>query len=280
MPLTAKEKAFLTNMGISLGKYYGKKAYGRGKKYIKTKYRNRKSKTWKKNKRRLLTGKQNRGNFLHLGSGNGKAFLPRSALISHNFSIQVAIDGGSMTDHVKFMRLNDIYDPAGTLSTIQPFGTDQMKALYQSYTVVGASWKVIFHNTAASSSGVAMQQQLFALIGRTDASGHQELPPDTPDEFYMEGWSGGGYMRHTYAGKPLTIRGNWSAKRQFKEYVDDDKLIRDTNIGAAINASPTTKALLAFGGFRNDNGDPLGMSCRVIIRYHVLWHNPFVLAIS
>jgi len=189
------------------------------------------------------------------------------------------MDGTKVT-----IALNDIHDPLpGYPSTPQPFGSDQMHTLYKKYVVVGVTWKIFFHS-AATQGALAnyVHAKPFALIGRTDATGTQEALPTSPDEYYMEGWAkGGGYVKHVYAGKgPVTISGKWSAKKQFKEYVDDDKLVRDTNIGAAVGASPTTKANLICGIFNDDNTNPHKMMYRVVMTYHVLWHDPEELGLS
>lgn len=270
MSLTLRNQ---NQMVAALAKSLAKVVLTKGGRALKKKFRRRGK---ARGPRRKFRG----ANTLRLGSARGKAFLPRTALVSHNWSESFSMDGSDMSNHVKQLRLNDIYDPGHSLSSIQPFGSDQMRAMYQRYTVVGVSWKCIFHNAGASSSGIAQNARCYALIGRTDATGGQETVPDSANEFYMEGWSGGGYIKNVYSGGPTVIKGTWSAKKQFKEYVDDDDIIRDTNIGAAQNASPTTLALLTFGSFRNDNGDPLAITVRVILRYHVLWHDPKTLGLS
>ena len=230
---------------------------------------------------------RNSSNVLRLGSARNKAFIPSTALISHNWSGAVSIDGSDMDGTKVTVRLNDIHDPLpGYPSTPQPFGSDQMHTLYKKYTVVGVTWKVYFHsspaNGAQGANASTVNAKAFALVGRTDAHGDQETLPTTADEYYMEGWNkGGGYIRHVYGGKgPTVISGKWSAKKQFKEYVDDDKLIRDTNIGAAVGASPTTKANLIIGTFNDDNSNPLKTMYRIVMTYHVLWHDPKELGLS
>lgn len=227
---------------------------------------------------------RNSSNILRLGSARNKAFIPATALISHNWSGAVSIDGSDMDGTKVTVCLNDINDPLpGYGSTPQPFGSDQMHTLYNKYTVVGVTWKVYFHsNVSQGAFSNYVNAKAFALIGRTDATGGQETLPTTADEYYMEGWNkGGGYMKHVYGGKgPTVISGKWSAKKQFKEYVDDDKLIRDTNIGAAVGASPTTKANLIIGTFNDDNTNPLKTMYRIVMTYHVLWHDPKELGLS
>lgn len=220
-------------------------------------------------------------NNLRLGSKrNGKAFLPRTALINHKFSIFKTIDGTDADTQYFNIRLNDMNDPAHNSSTVQPFGSDQMKALYSKYVVVGATWKVTFYSQTNSGSQISANQTIYSLIGRTDALGEQEELPATPDIFYMEGWRGGGCLRHAYSGKPTTIRGKWSAKKQFKEYVDDDDLIRDTKIGALADVTPTTLANMTIGSFCENNANPGSIGVRINVVYHCLWHDPKTIGLS
>lgn len=261
----------ITPLAKKIGEYAGKQLLKKISEVSKKKGYGTKGKG-KRHRRRV-------GGMLKFG-GAGKPFIPRQALITHRYSQSFAMTGSDQILTKEFS-LNSIYQPEPSVSSLQPYGSDQMATFYQRYTVVGASYKVTFHSGTHSAAGIAMNAKTFCLIGRTDANGSQENIPDTVNEFYMEGWRGGGRIRHAYGGKgPTTMYGTWSARRQFKEYIDDDDLIRDTKIGAPFGSNPVTQAKLDIGFFRDDAGDPLDVTVRVHIDYHVLWHDPTVLALS
>lgn len=218
------------------------------------------------------------GGTLRLGLP-GKPFLPATALVTHRYSECYVINDGAGTA-IKSVSLNSMFDPDPAVGGHQPFGSDQMRTMYDRYTVVGVSYKATFYSSSASGVSIVQSTPCFAIVPRADHTGLQESLPVSVSKFHEEGWKSRGHLRHPYGGKPLTLSGTWSAKRHFRDYVDDDRLIRDDKISATEGANPVTQAFIYFGNFRDDGGDAASLQCRVTMSYHCLWHAPKALASS
>lgn len=72
-------------------------------------------------------------------------FMPPMFYTSHSYGEQSSVTCVTQdTAYSLIYRLNSLYDPRFATGGGQPYGRDQMAAIYRLYTVLAVKWKVIF----------------------------------------------------------------------------------------------------------------------------------------
>jgi len=160
------------------------------------------------------------------------------------------------------MNLNSLFDPNRTGTGHQPYGYDQLAALYNRYRVLKCGWKVTFGTLAGTINVLVVPVNGLINTAIADAATYQtaaELP------FCVVKTQGGG------GGPTIVISGNMSLNKlngvTITEYLADDRF------EAAIGASPTELMTLVVGTF-NPGGSTQAPIITVEMWFSVDFHDP------
>jgi len=182
---------------------------------------------------------------------------------AENISTSVATLAGSN----QIFRLNSIFDPNAAVGGTQPYGYDQVAALYNRYRVLKTRWKIIF---AASTAGYvavvvpvngALSSAVSDLVTLTSAS-------MVPFAKYFN-YNLGAQPPRTSGSMNLNVLGGVARV----EYLTDDRF------EAQIGANPAEVISLNIGIY-NPSGGTITISYFAELSYEVDLHDPISLAAS
>ncbi len=165
------------------------------------------------------------------------------------------------------LNLNSLFDPNRTGAGHQPYGFDQLAALYNRYRVLSAHWKV----TYGSSTGTMMLVTV-PVNGLLQASISNQATYETAVE------SPFAIMKTQSSGAPAVVfEGTMSLN--VLNGVTKTEYLADDRFEAAVTASPTEIITLVTGGF-NPTGSTIVQYYLVEIWYEVDFHDPISQAAS
>lgn len=176
----------------------------------------------------------------------------------------VSLDPGAGLAAVKAFSLNNLFDPYVSGAGHQPIGYDQLMAMYDHYTVIGARARVNFTNTATTAQNVCISladtSTAVANIERTIENG-------------MCRWVQVGPAGTASATKMLSI--NCSMSKFFGRSVMTDDIFRGT-----VGAAPAEQVYLHITAENNTTSNPFPVNCIVEIEYIAILTEPTALAQS
>jgi hypothetical protein len=228
----------------------------------------------KKNKK--SKNKRNRGgrNGYSLPSGGYSTrqrprltFLDPHMYITLRYAENISTSVVTVSGSNQIFRLNSIFDPNAAVGGTQPYGYDQVAALYNRYRVLKTRWKVIF---AASTAGYAAT---VVPINGALSSAVSDLTTLTsssmvPFARYFN-YNLGAMPPKTSGSMNLNVLGGVARV----EYLTDDRF------EAQIGANPAEVISLNIGIY-NPSGGTITISYFVELWYEVDLHDPISLAAS
>lgn len=177
-----------------------------------------------------------------------------------NFTLATATGTQSL------FRLNSIFDPNSAVGGHQPYGYDQLAALYNRYRVLSCHWKVVF-GTQTSTYRIVILPINGALASAITTSLTFETACEMPRaKLYVQG--GGGSPTVTARGG---IKLNDLNGVTIPEYLADDRF------EAQIGANPAEVMNLVIGNY-NATAGTITIDYTVEISYCVDLHDPIALA--
>lgn len=165
-------------------------------------------------------------------------------------------------------RLNSVFDPDYTGVGTQPYGRDQLAALYGRYRVVAASVFVTFRNRGDPDNGVMVA--IRPASNNTTPSTEKQLIEDRLSQYrIISGLSGSRTM--------TTLRGYYPMSRIFGK--PSAVLRSDDLFSAAIGTNPSHVAYLNVSLVSlNANSSPAEFTIRIV--YYTIWSEPLTVASS
>lgn len=166
-------------------------------------------------------------------------------------------------------RANDLYDPNLTGTGHQPYGFDQLMAMYEHFTVVGSKITVNFVNTQTAGTPMICALKLDTLdttLASQDMQYIREMP--------------GQLARVVNTQTPgCTLRKAFSAAKHFT--IPRGSVVSSAPHQGAIGASPSTCAYYhVLVGPVDSSTDLASMTLTVTIDYFAVFTNPLTLGSS
>jgi hypothetical protein len=173
----------------------------------------------------------------------------------------------TVTGTNQIMRLNSIFDPDLTGTGHQPYGYDQLSALYNRYRVLSSSWKITFH---------AESQGFYAVV--VPSNGNLGTAITNLASFTLAGETQRSEIKSQGTGaNAIVFSGSINLNDlngvTLTEYLADDRF------EAQIGANPVELIVLNIGTY-NPSGSTVAVDFSVEMLYHVDLHDPIALAQS
>lgn len=216
----------------------------------KKKYRRRK--TFKNRKRGYNFKPTQPRNLVPIGLG-----FPKKLMMKHKYyeSIEITSTGGAIYNHN--YSLNGMYDPNTTGVGHQPYYFDQMSAVYNHYTVIGAKITIMVTTTAENAPLNAQ----ICLWQNDDTT-------VTPSNFYglVEQSKGKVKNLNTAQVRPTYLSMKWSAKKTFGGTV-----LANTDLQGTAAANPTEQSYATISFQTSDAISTTSVRVATIIEYIAIW---------
>jgi len=187
-------------------------------------------------------------------------FLDPHRYVSLRYSQVMTTSTATLVGNNQIFNLNSIFDPDRSGAGHQPYGFDQLSALYNRYRVLRTRWRIIFSPANASYHLVVLPLNGLlpaAIAGDTTFQAAAENPRA---QFWVQGASG----------QSKIIQGNLALNDlngcTSVEYKADDRF------EAQISASPNEVMTLNIGLY-NPNGSTIIINYQVDLTYEVDLHD-------
>jgi len=199
------------------------------------------------------------------GDSRSITFLDPHRYLTLKYVEIVTTTLAAVTAENTIFNLNSIFDPNRSLAGHQPYGYDQLAALYNRYRVLSTFWKVIFAAAVTSyrvavipSNGLlasaVVDQATFQTACEVPYGWNDSQPPAAPSIIRAQSMD-------------LNKLGG----------VREAEFIADDRFEAQIGASPTEVVVLNICSF-NPAGAGITPSFTVELHYMVDLHDPIILA--
>ncbi len=226
------------------------------------------------NNRKKRNKNKNKGNSYSLASGgystkqrSSITFLDPHMYITLKYAESISTSVATLVGSNQVFRLNSIFDPNAAVGGTQPYGYDQLSALYNRYRVLKTKWRVDFMASTAGYSAVvvptngALNPVVSDLVTLTAAAMNPR----------------GRFYSFNLGSRPPVDRGqidlNVLGGVARVEYITDDRF------EAQIGANPAEVIGLNIGIY-NPSGGTITISYFVQLTYEVDLHDPILLAPS
>lgn len=166
----------------------------------------------------------------------------------------------------QLFRLNSIFDPNSTGVGHQPYGYDQIMALYNRYRVLSSSWKIIFGTQTSTYRIVVLPINGSLAAAITTAPTFENACEMPRARIFVQGGGGSPTIVVTGGIKLNDLNGV-----TIPEYMADDRF------EAAIGANPAEVMSLVIGNY-NASGGTITIDYTAEIIYKVDLHDPIALA--
>ncbi len=224
------------------------------------------------NARRMRKGRQN--NKYQLVNNRGYTsvanprwgFLNPHMYVTLNYIYEATFTIATVTGTQQVMNLNSLFDPDRTGTGHQPYGYDQLAALYNRYRVLKSKWEVTFGSTTVTYYAVLLPSNgtLTAISNATTFEAAAEAPlakstlvgANAESVIYR-----GGIALNELNGVTTT------------EYLADDRF------EAQIGSSPAELIVLTAGWY-NSSGSTITVAAMIKLSFEVDFHDPVVQAQS
>ncbi|AYP28840.1 MAG: putative capsid protein [Circoviridae sp.] len=164
--------------------------------------------------------------------------------------------GGTADGHV--FSANGLYDPDITGTGHQPGGFDQLMAMYDQYTVIGAKISVDFYNTDNTNP-------IFAFVAVRDSTS-----VDTDTRMLIEN----GYVNYRLMNRntlvPSTTKINQAV--DIAKYLGRGDVMSDPHLKGTITTNPTEQVYFHVGAYTMNNVDGGDVNLQAVIEYEVVFH--------
>lgn len=183
--------------------------------------------------------------------------IPSKFITKHKYATTFVLQASNNYAYV--MNLNSLFDPDRSGGGHQPYGRDQLAALYNRYRVFGATYSLSFYNSSTTAKVAVIPSN--EIITLTNVSEAMENP--------MAKWA-------------IQVPGG--SQKVIKGYVNLPKLvgatktqyITDDRYSAQKDSDPQELlALNVFGANIADTGVDIQVS--IVIQYHCEWYDRFSL---
>jgi len=194
-------------------------------------------------------------------------FLDPHKYVRLKYSDIFSFSLATITGTNQLMNLNSLFDPDRTGVGHQPYGYDQLSALYNRYRVLKTSWKITFHAEATGFYIVVVPTNgtlATAITNQASYSTACEVPPAVVKA------QGTGANSVIVRGSIALNDLNGCTK---VEYLADDRF------ESQVGASPTELMILNIGNY-NPAGTSVNIDYTVEMEFFVDFHDPIILASS
>ncbi len=178
----------------------------------------------------------------------------------------ISLSMATTVGNSQIMRLNSIFDPNNAVGGHQPYGYDQLAALYNRYRVLKTRWKITFGNQAGSYDLVVVPIN-GALATAITTSLSFETACEVP--YAQQRVQGGGGAPTVIVNGKIDLNKLGGVK--LSEYLDDDRF------EAQIGANPAEVINLVIGTY-NPTASTVVATFTVELWYEVDLHDPISLA--
>ncbi len=194
-------------------------------------------------------------------------FLDPHMYITLRYAENVSTSVVTVAGSNQVFRLNSIFDPNAAVGGTQPYGYDQVAALYNRYRVLKTRWKIVF---AASTAGYAATVVPINGALSSTVSDLTTLTSSAMVPFAK-------YFTYSVGAKPPVTSGSMNLNVlggvARVEYLTDDRF------EAQIGANPAEVISLNIGVY-NPSGGTITIAYFVELWYEVDLHDPISLAAS
>ncbi len=221
--------------------------------------------TYKRAKRR--TYKKRRSRTLMIPK-----IFPDKAVVKHKYVCRGKLEALGLTRHAIF-RANGMYDPEVALGGHQPMMFDQLSAMYDHYTVVGAKIKVkcwVDANQNSDTDPIAVSLQLA------------DSPQAPLSAYTVREQPNTAYTTLIQNGTPYTLTKGFSAKKFFGKKI----VVGEAELRGTINANPSEGAFFVISAGcmeaeMDNEADPISpVHYEIEIQYSSVWTERKPLATS
>lgn len=166
------------------------------------------------------------------------------------------------------MRANDLYQPASSGATHQPYGFDNLTAMFDRWTVIGSKIKVQWHTKTTSSVAPAHTGILLSDNGTTASSSANV-------NHLLESYLTSSVLPVGLVGAPnnstteIKMFKNFSAKRFFK-----NKSVSNQQFQGSSTASPDERAYFEIFAAAMDSNNPGVLYGLITIDYVAVFTEP------
>lgn len=183
--------------------------------------------------------------------------LPKKTIVTHKYRETIKITSTTGVLFTQFFSCNGLYDPNITGTGHQPLYFDQMSALYNHYTVIGA--KISCKITSATATVGPQQCVLlqtddttYTGTGTPDGIGEQSLGVQTILPL--------GATRNAYLSR------KWSAKKTF-----GGSVLGNDNLQGTSASNPVEQSYFMFGMATMDGSTTSSVFVEFDISYIAIW---------
>lgn len=159
-------------------------------------------------------------------------------------------------------RLNSLYDPDYTSAGHQPYGYDQMAALYNKYRVKAVRYTLTFTTPGAANDikcGVVFRPNTTAGI----SSGNVWIVDEDPAGITADLSSSGD--------RRAVITGRIEMSKIFG--ISKTKLMAEDNYSAAVTSNPTNVVYMTFATICYDGTNAVSSSCNVALDFECTFYD-------
>jgi hypothetical protein len=172
----------------------------------------------------------------------------------------------TVTGSQQIMNLNSLFDPNRTGTGHQPYGFDQLAALYNRYRVLSTRWRVTFGSQSGTYQLVVVPVNGLVNTSITDLTSYQtvcELPLSVVKT------QGGGGGPTIIVERSMHLRALTGVTQT--EYLADDRF------ESVVSSSPA-ELLTLYIGFYNPSGSTISIPYTVELWYTTDMHDPISVA--
>lgn len=195
------------------------------------------------------------------------SFLDPHKFICFKYSDVYSFTLATVTGNSQIMNLNSLFDPDRTGTGHQPYGYDQIAALYNRYRVWHTKWKLHFHGESVGFYIVVVPSNGALATAITNQASFA-LACESPRSVSRVQGTGGNSVIINGGVALNDLNGTTVA-----EYKGDDRF------QALFGASPSELLLLNIGIY-NGTGSSVTVDFQLTVEYYCEIHDPFMLAQS
>lgn len=193
-----------------------------------------------------------------------RSFLPQTMICAHRYTEQLELSAenvAGLTGNEVAFRMNSLFDPNFTLAGHQPFGYDQMGALYNRYTVykVTIQVRIVEINTSNSPELIINVRPSASVYNLTNKKVWEEL--ERPENVMI---TGTGELKQ------------WNQTLYIAdiEGVTRNKVYSEDSFSAISGNNPGRTPYLSVAVGSVTGSTPSTLTCIVCLEFHTIWSGP------
>lgn len=185
--------------------------------------------------------------------------FPKKLIITHKYNDQITMTSISGETKNYVYLTNGLYDPNSTGGGHQPMGFDNLAALYDRYTVIGAQIELlVLQSPTTTINGT------FGLFIDNSATWNGQSPYDQGEQNQTAKYS----IISNVQIKPLKFLMRWSAKKNFGGTV-----MSNTALSGGPTNNPVTSQYFSMTYQPFDQASAGSVQVGVKIKYIAIWSN-------